>query len=171
MKELVLCNAQKFPLRGYKAIQIFSVAVVFLSLIFLADYASTLDAGQVKETEKLLSFIRENIPEESKVYTILNTGGVMEFLGRKIYIDARPELYSKEIIKSSENIIKEWNDLEWNDIDSIPEYVSSHDWEYYFVSKGTPIQFYLQYSNVAECMYSSQNNCIYKRLFGGDGGL
>ena len=140
--------------------------VIVACLISTCTFLLSFNAAQnsIKDTETLLSFIKEEIPETSKVYTSFNTGAYMEFLGRKIYIDARPELYSKNITKCETDILQEWFNLEWENTDSIPEYIETNDWDYYFVAKATPIYYYLEYGKVAECVFKNDTCAIYKCL-------
>lgn len=137
-------------------------ACLISTCMFLLSFNAA--KNSTKDVEDLLSFIQEEIPETSKVYTSFNTGGYLEFLGRKIYIDARPELYSKNITKSETDILQDWINLEWKNTESIPEYIETSDWDYYFVAKETPIYYCLEYGKAAECVFKNDTCAIYKCL-------
>lgn len=136
------------------------VACILSTLFCLLSF--TAGKSSVKDAEAMLTYI-QSIPEDSKIYTTFNTGGLVELAGRKIHVDARPELYSKSITKSSVDLLNDWMDVEWHNPSKIPEYVKNHDWDYYFVASKTPIYFYFLYSeNIAELKLENQAGAIFK---------
>lgn len=153
---------KEFPYFVHKVTRYFFLGGTLIFLFLIIKVGSCVSVNTVKDIDAILSFIREKIPEDSKVYTSFNTGGIMELAGRKIYIDARPELYSKEIAKTENDLLKEWMDFEWNNPLAIPEYVSSHDWDYYFVAKDSAIYYYFEFSDIADCVFDNKYGSFYK---------
>lgn len=56
---------------------------------------------------KIVDYLDEHHDKNTKIYTGFNTGGYLEFRGYKVYIDARPEIYSS-CINKKEDIYKEY---------------------------------------------------------------
>ena len=83
----------------------------------------------------------------------------MEYAGRKTFMDARPELYTPKI--SGSNLLDTWDKYEFGDGD-IAEYVTSSDWDYYLIKKGTRLEYYLKYSGTGEEIYSGDFVALYK---------
>lgn len=165
IKELLLAPPKikkEVPYFIHKVIRYAFLGGTLVFSFLILKVSSYISANTVKDIDSILSFIREEVPADSKVYTAFNTGGIMELAGRKVYIDARPELYSKEITRTENDLLKEWMDLEWNDSLSIPEYVSAHDWDYYFVAKDSVLYYYFEFSDVADCVFDNKYGTFFK---------
>lgn len=148
---------QKVPFIA-KLIRVVSV-VLGIAILFQMVSISCKNAPLTKlvvESNKIIDSVN-SLPKDAKIYTTFNSGGYLEFCDRKIYIDARPELYAPEISKGR-NILKEWYELEKTKTEIIPEYVENNDWQYYFVQKGTALEYYLRYSGVAKIFDEYENN-------------
>lgn len=100
------------------------------------------------------------LPKDAKIYTSFNTGGYVEYLGRKCYMDARPELYHPNITKK-DNILKEWYELEYSDKADIDNFIKSHDFSYYFISKHSCLHTYLKYQN-ANLLLENEKFALYE---------
>lgn len=135
------------------------VCASVLAFAFVIISSSSLGVDHIESYNKLIALV-DSVPQDSKLYTCFNTGSYAEYLGRKIYVDARPELYSSKITGSND-IISEWYNLEWVDM-NFEEYVKNNDWEYYLVTKNTPISFYLSYSGSATLLGEECNQELYK---------
>lgn len=154
-KEIIL------PYVVHKIFRFTSLALGTLSFCIMVLLSISYGTKSVEETNNMISFINE-LPEDAKIYTSFNTGSVIEFTGRKIYVDSRPELYSPNITGSDKDLLQEWVELEWTNVEQIPTYVKSNDWDYYFVSINTPLEYYLRYSGVAKLVYKNDFGLIYK---------
>ena len=148
-------NAVKYKIMR-NGLLVGSLLVLFSTLFISPKLAeSTYD----KKYKDLIGTIN-SLPEDAKTYSSFNTGAFLEYCGRKCYIDARPELYSYEITESK-NLLSEWYNMEWKDM-NFEEYVTSSDWDYYLVVTNTPIEFYFRFSKTAEALYAADDICLYK---------
>lgn len=129
---------------------------VFGCLYFL----STVMAIQhTKPIDELVSVIEE-LPEDAKMFTGFNTGAYAEYAGRKIYIDARPELYYTTITGGTD-LLTDWFNFEYGAEDA-REYIEASDWDYYLVQKNCAADLYFKYSGTGEQIYSSDSTVLYK---------
>ena len=67
--------------------------------------------------------------KDINVFTTFNTGAFMEFKGYKVYFDARPEIYSKEINKK-EDILSEYKKICDGNKDVIDNLFNNYDFDY-----------------------------------------
>lgn len=104
----------------------------------------------------------QSLPEDERLYTSFNTGGVALFAGHKIYVDARPELYSPDIT-GNRDILKEWVEFEWKNTDEMPVRVNNSGWKYYLVSPDTPLCYYLEYSGKFELICQAGNMKLFSK--------
>lgn len=141
---------------------IFSHGLLIASVVIFVGVTCLSPRLSIKNTDSYNSIFNmfDTVPADAKIYTSFNTGSYLEYLGRKIYVDARPELYAKEITMS-QDILKEWYSLEWQNL-NFEEYVDKSDWEYYFVTKNTPISFYLSYSGKADLIGEENGQQLFK---------
>lgn len=132
---------------------IFTITVVTTGFVYVTSYKNTDDL------EELFSLIRE-IPEDESIYTTFNTGGYVEYLGRKCYIDARPELYSTAITEGKD-VLKEWYDLEYNNKTDIREFITTNNFDYYLVTNSSTLYTYLKYSDNS-LLWSNNEMSLYQ---------
>lgn len=75
---------------------------------------------------------------ETHILTGFDTGAVMEFLGYRCYVDARPELYNTYISHSKKNIWTEYckmNNDNYTESD-MRKFLNDYDFEYAYITKG-----------------------------------
>ena len=148
-------------------LRICSIGVLILGI--LAIPFSVHSAGIFSETAgdstgEMAAAI-QSLPEDSRLYTSFNTGGVAMFAGHKIYIDARPELYSP-MITGGEDILQEWVDFECEDTELLPLRVNDAEWEYYLVDSGEQLCYFLEYSGAGEVVCWSGDMKLFKYIPG-----
>lgn len=112
------------------------------------------------EINEYISLIN-NLPNDAKIYTDFNTGGIVEYCQRKCYVDARPELYSISITKSND-ILKEYYNLDFSTDYNYEEFLIKNNYDYAFVRKLCPFQFYLKYNGKYEMVHESDNFALYQ---------
>lgn len=148
-------------------LKVFSIGILLLGIILIpfALYSAVLfseNAGA--STEEMITAI-QSLPEESRLYTSFNTGGVAMFAGHKIYVDARPELYSP-MITGGEDILQEWVSFEWEDAELLPLRVNEAGWEYYLVDSDRQLCYFLEYSGAGELVCWSDDMKLFKYIPG-----
>lgn len=133
-----------------------------LSMLIIAssEYAPN---ELLSETQEYIDLISE-LPEDAKIYTDFNTGGIVEFCQRKCYVDARPELYSPEITESDVNLIGEYENFDFHEHDNYEEITKDFDYDYYFVRKNSLFQYFLMYGHHAEMVHESDNYVLYGNI-------
>lgn len=142
------------------ALMIFGIISIPLSLRSAVMFSENAAAS----TEEMVTAI-QSLPEESKMYTSFNTGGVALFAGHKIYVDARPELYSP-MITGGEDILQEWVSFEWEDTERLPVRVNEAGWQYYLVDSDKQLCYYLEYSGAGELVCWSGDMKLFKFIPG-----
>lgn len=143
-------------------ILIFGIASIPLSLHSAVLFSENMTAA----TEEMVAAI-QSLPEESRLYTTFNTGGVALFAGHKIYMDARPELYSP-MITGGKDILQEWISFEWEDTEQLPIRVNEAEWQYYLVDTDKQLCYYLEYSGAGELVCWSGDMKLFKFIPGKD---
>lgn len=140
----------------YVATFVISVACIILSI----NSSSLL----VNNTNKFVAEIQK-IPENANIYTNFDTGGLVEYAGRKIYIDARPELFSPAFT-GGEDRLSEWINLYYGDFFTTCEIMQKHTFDYYIVQPFDAVENYLTSTGTGELIYADYSHgwCIYKRI-------
>lgn len=82
--------------------------------------------------------------EDVCLYTDFNTGGYLEFSGFNIFVDARPEIFSQEISKST--VLDDWMNIEVNN-GNCEELIDKYGFNYFAVYKGTNMDRFLSQSD------------------------
>lgn len=138
-----------------KGVMFILATIFFVLAFFVSQLLSKKSAEPIIDTVDAI----EALPEDAKIYTSFDTGALVEYAGRKTFMDARPELYTPKI--SGSNLLDTWDKYEFGDGD-IAEYVTSSDWDYYLIKKGTRLEYYLKYSGTGEEIYSGDFVALYK---------
>lgn len=89
-------------------------------------------------------YLDKNATSDATVYTEFNNGAYMEWRGYKVYIDARPELFMKEI-NEREDILSEFLGVYYDlDLQMYRNFVSKYGFDYYLVEEASLMDAYLQ---------------------------
>lgn len=120
--------------------------------------------GQVKNKEIPVKDAAEYLesvadPDREKVYTSFDNGGMFEWCGFKVYTDARPELFTKDINKK-ESIDDEIYNVEYGFI-NYRDFIDKYDFTYIVVNKNMPFMYYLENDEKWTCVYESGGISIY----------
>lgn len=142
----------------------FSISILAIFLLFdVYNISIPLAKDKIKDVEKIIEVLDDvDGNKTAKIFTSFNTGGLIEYTGRKMYIDARPELYSPQITNLKKDVLNEWLDVEWNNPKDILEYVEEKDWEYYYIGKDTPIYYALLYSGKGSLLIENDYGVLFK---------
>lgn len=123
--------------------------------------------GQIKNKEipaknaaKYLASIAD--PNTERVYTSFDNGGIFEWYSFKVYTDARPELFTKEINKK-ESIDDEIYNVE-NGFINYRDFIDKYNFTYIVVNEDAPFMHYLENDEKWTCVYESGGICIYTKF-------
>ena len=142
-------------------LKIYRIAIMVLTIIILFAGFSNIQKIDTNHTDinDLLEIVK-NIPDNEKIYTTFNTGGFMEYIGRKCYIDARPELYGSSIT-NGKNILQEWYDLEYAGKINIDTFIKENDFQYFLIRKLSNLDVYFKYRE-SEIEWENEKYILYK---------
>lgn len=142
-------------------LKIYRIAIMVLTIIILFAGFSNIQKIDTNHTDiNGLFEIVKNIPDNEKIYTTFNTGGFMEYIGRKCYIDARPELYESSIT-NGKNILQEWYDLEYAGKINIDTFIKENDFQYFLIRKLSNLDVYFKYRE-SEIEWENEKYILYK---------
>lgn len=155
------------PIRKEGLLRVLSISILIfgiLSIPLSLHSAVMFSENAAASTEEMITAI-QSLPEDSRLYTSFNTGGVALFAGHKIYIDARPEIYSP-MITGGEDLLQEWVSFEWEDTEQLPIRVNEAEWQYYLVDSDKQLCYYLEYSGAGELVCWSGDMMLFKFIPG-----
>lgn len=138
-------------------------AIVSIFLIFTSY--STEETDNSQNVNYAVEYLQEHhIPEGTAICTNINCGNRLEYLGYKIYMDARPELYF-ESINQKEDVINENYDLMFKlDKETYSNFKEKYDFEYYITLIGTQIDCFLQTDPDFEQVVDSTSYRMFKKV-------
>lgn len=124
-------------------------------------------AGQIKNKEIPAKDAAEYLasvadPDTERVYTSFDNGGMFEWYGFKVYTDARPELFTKEINKK-ESIDDEIYNVEYGFI-NYRDFINKYNFTYIVVNEDMPFMHYLENDKKWIRVYESGGICIYAKF-------
>lgn len=114
-------------------------------------------------TPKLAAdYLDENADKDISLFTGFNNGAYLEFRGYNIYMDARPELYTK-VINGQKDVLEEYVSLSDADCD-FETFIASYDFDYMIVEANTFLQMYLNNNDVPyECVLEGNGYFLYEK--------
>lgn len=123
--------------------------------------------GQIKNKEIPAKDAAEYLasvadPDKERLYTSFDNGGMFEWYGFKVYTDARPELFTKEINKK-ESIDDEIYNVEYGFI-NYRDFIDKYDFTYIVVNDDTPFAYYLENDTKWTDVYKSGGIRIYAKF-------
>lgn len=142
-------------------LKIYRITIMVLTIIILFAGCFNIQKIGTNHTDiNDLFEIVKNIPDNEKIYTTFNTGGFMEYAGRKCYIDARPELYESSIT-NGKSILQEWYDLEYAGKINIDTFIKENDFQYFLIRKLSNLDVYFKYRE-SEIEWENEKYILYK---------
>lgn len=142
---------------------------IIINVVLLGCIAVILPevAGQIKNKEIPAKDAAEYLasvtdPDNERVYTSFDNGGMFEWYGFKVYTDARPELFTEEINKK-ENIDSEIYNVEYGVV-NYRDFIDKYDFTYIVVNDDTPFAYYLENDTKWTDVYISGGIRIYTKF-------
>lgn len=142
---------------------------IIINVVLLGCIAVILPevAGQIKNKEIPAKDAAEYLasvtdPDNERVYTSFDNGGMFEWYGFKVYTDARPELFTEEINKK-ESIDSEIYNVEYGVV-NYRDFIDKYDFTYIVVNDDTPFAYYLENDTKWTDVYISGGIRIYTKF-------
>ena len=146
-----------------------NVSMIIIAIICIITYSYNLVTRDlVKETRTYLydigEYFQDNVKKDVKIYTNYNTGGYLEYLGYRCYLDSRAEVFLKANNKK-EDILEEYYKLQTNDL-NIDSFLKKYNFDYLVVSKKDVLFYHMDnknYKEVYQVISKDINYKIYKK--------
>lgn len=107
-------------------------------------------------------YMTENVDREGTVlYTDYNTGGYLEYLGYRCYIDPRAEVFLEKINKK-EDIISEFVKIAEGKAD-YKDFVEKYQFTHLLVESDAPLRFSLKHDGEYREVYEDEEYCLYEK--------
>lgn len=147
--------------------ELWKVLIVNSALLLCLFYLFSLVISKIDSKDNNLKeaaeYLAEQVdPETERVYTSFNDGGMFEWYGFKVYTDARPELYTKEINKK-ESIDDEIYAVETGCVD-YKTFFDKYNFTYIIADKDNVIWFYINQSPDYTSVYENDSVEIFNKL-------
>ncbi len=145
----------------WKAIIINAVLLGCIAVI-LPEIAGLIKNKEIpaKDAAEYLASVAD--PDKERVYTSFDNGGMFEWYGFKVYTDARPELFTKEINKK-ESIDDEIYNVEYGFI-NYRDFIDKYNFSYIVVNEDVPFMHYLENNEKWTDVYISGGIRIYTKF-------
>lgn len=145
----------------WKAIIINAVLLGCIAVI-LPEIAGLIKNKEIpaKDAAEYLASVTD--PDNERVYTSFDNGGMFEWYGFKVYTDARPELFTEEINKK-ESIDSEIYNVEYGVV-NYRDFIDKYDFTYIVVNDDTPFAYYLENDTKWTDVYISGGIRIYTKF-------
>ena len=136
-------------------------AVVFPALCIVDCLSKPADISSVYDSA-VVSYLDENAKKGTEIYTTFNNGAVLEYAGYRVFMDARPELFTPDIT-GGRNVLKEWYEVEYGDADP-GEFLTESGFEYCYVGKDSRTELALRYGGLGyELVCSGECGELYRK--------
>lgn len=109
-----------------------------------------------------IEYLEQFDKEDVVLYTEFNTGAMMEFAGYKVYMDARPELYTDNNT-GTENYLDEWITAFKNENEEYETLFDKYGFTHFEVMVGSTGEYYLRYHDEYELIDKTDNYALYER--------
>lgn len=145
-----------------KSINILMIIIAIICLFIYIHNIITIDLEEKTRTYQydIGEYFINNVNKDVKVYTDYNTGGYLEYLGYRCYLDSRAEVFLKANNKK-EDILKEYYKLQTNQL-SINFFLEKYNFDYLLVSEKDILFFNLDDKNYREVYQIVSEDLNYK---------
>ena len=127
----------------------------------MVDYINISKADEIDLPQKAADYMAKYAEENGlkasdiKVFNSFNNGGLLEYHGFKVLMDARPELWEPSITGLDEHYYREFVDFSSGNME-IFEMINKYPFDFYIVREGGLLEAYMQehddqYEIVEEC--------------------
>ena len=123
----------------YSVVLIVAVSAI---MFITTDYSELTNKDSQVAPIKAVEYLNEKAPDDLKLYTEFNNGAFLEWHNYKVYMDARPELFQKNI-NGKEDIYTEYSSVIKGEID-YQEFLNKYNFTHLIVKEHTLFDMYLR---------------------------
>lgn len=135
------------------------VGAMFLSN---ASYSPTTNSDSKITPIQAVEYLNETDKEDVVLYTEFENGAFMEWHGFKVYMDARPELYQKNI-NGKEDIYQKYCDVKQGNID-YAEFLNKYKFTHLIVIDNTLLDMYLSLNENYKTVVDGNGYNLYEHI-------
>jgi hypothetical protein len=146
----------------YKLIKTSYIIVGFLATILVTNELITYDYSNSLEQQDAVEYLNSLDKDNIVLYTDFATGNYFEFEGYKVYMDARPELYMKEI-NGQYDLYEEYKDIASGKID-FDEFTSKYEFTHLDVPIYSSFDTYLYYNVNYKLISENDSYRLYEKI-------
>jgi hypothetical protein len=146
----------------YKLIKTSYIIVGFLATILVTNELITYDYSNLLEQQDAVEYLNSLDKDNIVLYTDFATGNYFEFEGYKVYMDARPELYMKEI-NGQYDLYEEYKDIASGKID-FDEFTSKYEFTHLDVPIYSSFDTYLYYNVNYKLISENDSYRLYEKI-------
>lgn len=133
--------------------------LVICGLVFSIVYIP--DSSKRYIPQEAVDYLSKFEKEEIRLCATFNTGGYMEWMGYKVYIDARPELFT-QAINGVANVADEYYDVVYGTID-YTEFLDKYDFTHIIADARGSFNTFLKYSSGYHQVNDDGNYVLYEK--------
>jgi len=138
-----------------------AVCGLLLILVFSFELFATCEEDR-RSLVGCEEYMASNISsEDAKIYTDFNTGGYIEWLGYRVYIDARPELF-QERVNGVADVADEYSDVV-NGTADYEAFLEKYSFTHLLVEKSCRLAIYLGEQPNYEIVYEDERYALYEK--------
>lgn len=146
------------------------LGLLCVTLVTLSVYQLQTNPITAATADPAIAYLQENGElSETKVYASFERGNLPEYLGYKVYMDARPELYSK-VINGQFDLLDEWLTIWRGENDNgrltssdYKAFLDKYDFDYLLLQKGDTylMDFLTNYSGYQKVILNNSKYYLY----------
>lgn len=142
-----------------RAINVSKIEGVFINIIYIIVIGCILSefkniSFNIK-TPEYINILNQYNKDDIYLYNNFNEGGLLEWYGYKVYIDARPELFQK-VINGKEDIADEYYDISTNSLNknAIEDFINKYQFNFLLTDSYNTLYTYLACNNDYEIIFT-----------------
>ena len=118
---------------------------------------------RLKEIDKAVDYLNNLNSSDIKLYNEFAEGNYLELKGIKVYIDARPELYTPQISGVDDNIYKEYISILLGNAD-YAEILEKRNFTHLLISKDTNFNLYMSFQDNYKIVVETDTYNLYESI-------
>jgi hypothetical protein len=148
-----VCNMKMNFVAAFVFLLLSVPMVIFCPTDIKDSFVATVDAADYLDNKN---------KDEIVLYTEFNNGAYMEFRGYKVYIDARPELFQKNI-NNKDNIYDEYLSVQMGNV-GCRDFLEKYQFTHLIVSDGSILSGFMQACDEYEMVVDGEGYCLYELI-------
>ena len=132
-------------------INIISILILVMSIVNIVNYR---DLDNINLDSKIINILKREDPK--RIYNMYDYGGELIYNDILVFVDGRADLYSNDNLKDYLDISHLRGDY--------VKLIDKYNFDYFLVDKNYPINMYLKYNDLYECIYKNKKILLYKKI-------